>query len=313
MTEETDKEILYLKNVKKKLTLFFPEDAYSYTDQAVENGLESGDFLAKPLAILPFVQTALLDDKVLEVETDGMSRTYFSRLYDDIPDLEEVAEDENGEPIFQEPEYSAGDYLKLLSHLICLPVEPGMGNLQIRNSQRITLRLFTSTTAIELGTFFQDLATVRGLPVLRLAFPVIGRQVRGTRAFRAKVTLTMNFTLFIKGKEQRPDIQTTPIDISANGMSFEIKKEEMSLFKENDICSIQFIMNGQPLAKVNGTVRHLSKIRAKKGIQYNCGVQFDLPTRALATTIETMVATVQRAHLQELSEKSEESGISLVK
>lgn len=188
-----------------------------------------------------------------------------------------------------------------------------MGNLQVRNSQRVTLRLFTSTTAIELGTFFQGLATVRGLPVLRLAFPVIGRQVRGTRAFRAKVTLKMDLTLFIKGKEQRPDIHTNPIDISANGMSFEIQKKEQELFTEGDTCSIKFIVNGDALTKVNGTIRHTSKIRAKKGIQYNCGVQFDLPTRALAATVETLVATVQRAHLQELSDKSEESGIALIK
>ena len=188
-----------------------------------------------------------------------------------------------------------------------------MGNLQVRNSQRITLRLFTSTTAIELGTFFQNLATVRGLPVLRLAFPVIGRQVRGTRAFRAKVTLKMDLTLFIKGKEQRPDIQTHPIDISVNGMSFEIQKKEQGLFKENDICSIKFILNGETVTKVNGKICHTSKIRAQKGIQYNCGVQFDLPTRALAATVETLVATVQRAHLQELSDKSEESGITLIK
>lgn len=313
MTKETDTQVLFLQNVKKKLSLFFPEDAYAFTNQSVEEGLESGDILAKPDKILSFVQTALLDDKILEVEVDGLTRIYFSRLYDDPPDLEVVGEDDDGAPILQEPEYTAGDYLKLMDHLICLPVEPGMGNLQVRNSQRMTLRLFTSTTAIELGTSFQDLVTVRGLPVLRLAFPVIGRQVRGTRMFRAKVTLKMDFTLFIKGKKERPDIQTNPIDISANGMSFEIQKKEMALFKENDICSIKFILNGEAVTKVNGKIRHTSKIRKKIGIQYRCGVQFDLSTRSLAATIETLVATVQRAHLQELADKSEESGITLVR
>jgi hypothetical protein len=95
-------------------------------------------------------------------------------------------------------------------------------------------------------------------------------------------------------------------------MSFEIQKEEQKLFKEDEICSIQFVLNGEKLAKVNGTVRHVSKIREKKGIQYRCGVQFDIPTRSLAATIETLVATVQRVHLQELSDLSEESGINLV-
>jgi len=311
MATEEDPKVLLRENVQKKLSLFFPEDSYSFTNQAVDDGLETGDFMVKPSAVLPFLQTALLDDKIIEVEMDGMTRVYFSRIYDEVPELEEI-EDEDGEISLEEPEYTTGDYLKLMNHIICLPLEPGMGNLAIRNSQKVVLRLFTSSMAIELGTFFQDLATVRGLPILRLSFPIVGRKVKGPRAFRAKVTLEMDLELFIKGKKKRPDIETHPIDISNNGMSFEVKKEEQKLFKEDEICAIQFILNGEPLAKVNGTIRHISKIREKQGIQYNCGVQFDLPTRSLAATIETLVATVQRVHLQELSDLSEESGITLV-
>ena len=310
MAKQEDPKVLLRQNVQKKLSLFFPEDSYSFTNQAVDDGLESGNFMVKPSTILPFLQTALLDNKIVEVEMDGMTRVYFTRLYDEVPELEEVEID--GEVILQEPEYSEGDYLKLMNHLITLPLEPGMGNVTIRNSQRVMIRLFTSSMAIELGTFFQDLAVVRGLPVLRLGFPIIGRKITGNRAYRAKVTLEMDFALFIKGKRKRPDIETHPIDISINGMSFEIKKEEQKLFKEDEVCSIQFILNGEALTKVNGKVQHVSKVREKTGIQYRCGVQFDFPTRSLAATIETLVATVQRVHLQELSNMSEESGIDLV-
>lgn len=311
MAKEEDPRILLRQNVQKKLSLFFPEDNYSFTNQAVEDGLDSGDFIVNSMDILPFLQTALLDDKILEVEMDGMTRVYFSRLYDELPELEEI-ELEDGEASLEEPEYVAGDYLKLMNHVVCLPLEPGMGNVAIRNSQKVVLRLFTSSMAVELGTFFQDLAVVRGLPVLRLSFPIVGRKVKGTRVFRAKVTLEMDFELFIKGKRKRPDIKTHAIDICNDGMSFEIQKEEQDLFREDEICSIQFILNGKPLTKINGTVRHKSKIREKTGIQYRIGVQFDLPTRSLAATIETLVATVQRAHLQELSDLSEESGIDLI-
>lgn len=311
MTSGKNPQIALREDVQKKLVLFFPEDSYSFTNQAVEDGLESGTFMVKPATVLPYLQTALLDDKIIEVEMDGLTRVYFSRIYDKVPELEKI-EDESGEVELIEPEYTTGDYLKLMSHIICLPLEPGMGNLAIRNTHIVVLRLFTSSMAIELGTFFQDLVTVRGLPVLRLAFPVIGRQVKGSRAFRAKVTVDMDFELFIKGKKKRPDIKTHPIDISYNGMSFEITKEEQKLFKEDEICAIQLILNGEALAKVNGTIRHISKIREKNGIQYCCGVQFDLPTRSIAATIETLVATVQRVHLQKLSDLSEESGITLV-
>lgn len=310
--DKEEKRELLLHNIQKKLSLFFPEDAYSFTRQSVEDGVESGQFMTKPAQILPYVQTALFDNKILEVELDGMTRVYFSRINDDIPDLEEVA-DEDGELQLQEPDYNTGDYLKLMNHVICLPLEPGMGNLHIRNSQKVLLRFFTSTSAIELGTFFQDLAIVREIPVLRLSFPLIGRQVIGARAFRAKVPRAMLFTIVVKGKRRkRSDIRTYPIDISSADMSFEVQKEEQPSFRQDEICNIRFFLEGEMHLKVNGTIRHISKVRNKKGIQYAIGVQFDLSTRSLAANIETIVATVQRAHLKELSDKSEESGIQLV-
>ncbi|AGF76746.1 PilZ domain-containing protein [Desulfocapsa sulfexigens DSM 10523] len=313
MTADEEKRELQLLNIKKKLSLYFPEDSYSFTKQAIEDGIASGEFMTTVADILPYVQTALFDNKILEVEIDGTTRIYFSRIHDDTPDPEEVV-NELGEVELQQLDYVAGDYLKLLNHIICLPLEPGMGNLHIRNSQRVMIRFFTTTSAIELGTFFQDLALVQDLPVLRLSFPVIGRQVQGARAFRAKVPASMGFTLLVKGKKKhRPDIKTVPIDISSEGLSFEVQKEEQLLFREDEICNIRFFLLGDMHVKVNATIRHISKIRNKKGIQYCCGVQFDLSTRSLAASIEAFVATVQRAHLKELSEKSEESGITLIR
>ncbi len=301
----------FLEGVKRKLATFFPEDAYSFTRQAVEDGLERGDFMVKASDILPYLQTALLDDKVLEVELDGLTRVYFSKVYDDIPDL--IEEEIDGEVIIEEPDYSPGDYLQLMSHVVLLPLEPGMGNLAMRGSQRVMIRLFTTSSAIELGMFFQDMALVRDLPVLRLGFPVIARQVRGTRAFRAKVPADLDFSLFVKGKrKRRKDMETRAVDISAQGMAFTISKTEQKSFKEDENINVQLIIDGKMVAKVNCTVRHISKIRSKESIDYNCGVQFDLRTRSIAAAIETIVATVQRAHLKELSDLSEESGLELI-
>ena len=63
---------------------------------------------------------------------------------------------------------------------------------------------------------------------------------------------------------------------------------------------------------LDGTVRHLSKVRKKGGIEYVCGVEFDLATRTLAAVVESLVASVQRAHLKDLAEKSDASGINLI-
>jgi hypothetical protein len=63
---------------------------------------------------------------------------------------------------------------------------------------------------------------------------------------------------------------------------------------------------------LNGTVKQLSKVRKKAGIEYICWMEFDLATRTLATVIESTVASVQRAHLKDLAEKSDASGIHLI-
>lgn len=51
--------------------------------------LEAGDIFYKPIDILPFLQTALMDEKILEVVINGMENVYFNRLHDHLPPLEE--------------------------------------------------------------------------------------------------------------------------------------------------------------------------------------------------------------------------------
>ncbi len=302
--EESTNDII--ERTQKRLEFFFKDQVFS-TD-FVEEGLDSGDIFVKPSEILPFLQTALLDDKVIEVEMDGMTRVYFSRIHDNPVFVEE--EDENGNhPVH--PDYSPGDYLQSLSHVIALPIEPGIGNLHIRHSKSIVLRQFMSSYAVELGCFFQDMETIADLPVLRLGFPVIGRIIRGAREYRAKVPIKHNLQIMIIGKRKQSTMTTRVVDISASGCSFSIKKEEQSLFSPDEVRTFEFIHEGMLIVRLTGKIRHVSKIRGKSGTEFICGLQFDLVTRASAAQVEGIVATVQRAHLKELSDLSEESGLSL--
>jgi hypothetical protein len=305
--EDDEKHPLF-ESVQKKLSVFFPDMVY--TRESVEESLQTGDIFYKSIDILPYLQTALFDEKIVEVELDGMSRVYFSRVHDDLPDL--VPTEVDGETVLMEPKYHQGDYLRRMTHIISLPVEPGIGNLNIRNTQKILLRIFTTTYAVELGTFFQDLAVVRELPVLRFSFPVIGRLVRGAREFRAKVPVEMDMRVLVVGKRKQDSVTTRIVDISVNGMSFSIKKHQQEFFRLDEVRTFEFIINGMMSARLNGTIRHVSKIRGKKGTEYICGVKFDLITRAVAAKIESIVATVQRAHLKELSDKSMASGLDLI-
>lgn len=304
-TEESPTDII--ERTQKRLELFFKDQVFS--PEFVAEGLESSDIFTKPSVILPFVQTALLDEKVIEVEMDGMTRIYFSRVYDN-PVFIENEEDKNAEPIIS-PDYKPGDYLQNLSYVIILPIEPGIGNLHIRHSKSIVLRQFMTSYAVELGCFFQEMATVGNLPVLRLGFPVIGRIVRGAREYRAKVPVKHNLQIMIIGKRKQATMTTKVVDISAKGCSFSIKKEEQSLFAPDEVRTFEFIHEGMLIVRLTGKIRHVSKIRGKKGTEFICGLQFDLVTRAVAAQVEGIVATVQRAHLKELSDLSEESGLSL--
>lgn len=296
------------RRIVDRLNLYFIDQMY--TMDMLEEELDAGDVFYKPADILPFLQTALMDEKFVEVEMNGITQVYFTKVSDDPPEPTDIQGEEETEP---EEEYAMGDYLKEMSHLVILPLEPGMGNYSIRYSNRVLLRFFTTAYGVELGTFYQEQDLVGETPVLRLDYPVIGRIVRGSREFRAKVPEKMDIKLMIIGKKKQKTITTRLINISVSGFAFSIKKEQQDDFVVDEVRTMELIINGVMELRVNGNVRHVSKIRGRRGTEYLCGVQADLVTRALAARLEEIVAAVQRAHLRELAKLSDETGINLVK
>ena len=297
-----------LLDLQKRLKLFFPEEYY--TSDTLQDAVQKGDVIYQPEQILPFLQSALLDEKIIEVELDGLTRVYFSRLYDDFPPLEES--EMEGEEVLDEPDYTPAEYLKDMDYMNSLPLEPALGNMIVRKSHKVLLRIFTSSYAVELGSTFQRTAEVRDVPVLRFNWPEIGRIVRGARSFRAKVPAAMSLTLVIIEREKPLPSVFEVADVSAKGMGFRLSKEQLQLVAEGETIRIEISLESDPLVSLEANVRHITKMRGKKGIEYICGLQFDLENRIIAGKVESIVATVQRAHLKELSELSEESGLNLI-
>jgi hypothetical protein len=294
-----------IDDIEKQLHLFFP--GHSFTTPAIEAGLKKGHILIEKGKILPFLQTALFDDKVLEVELDGKGLVYFSRLKDDYSDF---IEDEE-EPASTD-EYNQGDYLTALSHIVTLPLEPGLGSLHLRHSLFIVLRMFTRDFAVEMATTFEELTKVGDLPVLRLSFPSLARIIRNARQFRAKVPESLDFVVSIEFAEDLPELETTAIDISIKGMAFSVSKDEQKMFLPGAKHALKLYINDELLVRITGTVKHLSRVRKRAGIEYICGMEFDLTTQTLAAVVESIVASVQRAHLKDLAEKSDTCGINLI-
>lgn len=296
------------ESVHQQLKHYFPGE--TFREDLIEAGIEEGDILVTKDKILPYLQSSLLDEKVLEVELDGMPRIYFSRVEDDPPDM--IEEEIDGAINLVEPEYTPGDYLKNGLHLHILPLEPGLGNLHLRHSRFIVLRVFTASYAVEICTSYIEMTKVRDIPILKVTFPTLARIVRSSREFRAKVPDEMDLVVNVGMEDNLDDLNTGIVNISVRGLSFSVTKKEQQLFSEDNIHPIKIYLNDELLIQVEGTIRHLSKLRKNDGIEYICGVQLDLATKTIASVIESIVATVQRAHLKEIADKSDATGLDLI-
>ncbi len=297
-----------IDDIISKLHLFFPGQLFSA--KTVEEDLASGVLLTDKESILPYLQTALLDEKVLEVQLDGMPMVYFSRLKDGIPVPLEADMDDN--TYLTQYKTEEGEYIATMNNIVALPLEPGLGNLHLRYSSRIIIRMFTSTFAVEMATTFEELAKVQNIPVLCLTFPELARIIHNAREFRATVPESLNFVSSLAIDDEEPEINTRPVNISIRGLSFSVKKKEQKLFKVNTLYSLKLFVEDELLIRIDGTVRYLARIRKRSGIEYICGIEFDFQTKTQTAVIESIVAMVQRAHLKELAGKSDATGINLI-
>lgn len=293
------------EEIQKQLKHYFPRTIMSLN--AVSEALVDGDVLVKPDEILRYLQSALLDDKTLEVEHDGLATTYFTRMIDDAPPEPEL---EEGEEQPEQEEYNEGDFLLKQTHVLTLPVEPGIGNMRLKKSKTIVLRMSTSSFDVEFGTNFESQVNAGGIAVLRMAFPPIARLVHITRENRSKVIDGMAFKAVIELNGE--EVSVRPVNISISGMSLSLDKHHQRLIKESDVLPLTLSIDDEEVASLATTVRHLARIRKNTGVEYLCGVDFDMGSRASARAIESTVAAVQRAHLKELADKSDASGIKLV-
>jgi c-di-GMP-binding flagellar brake protein YcgR len=294
--------------LKKALNCFFPGTTYS--DEKIAGDLADGTLVfGNDEAILPFLQTALIDEQILEVELDGVPTVYFSRLKDELP--EPIVEEIDGETIITEPLYEEGEYLVEMDRLITLPLEPGMGNLYLRQSQSIVLRMFTSKYGVEFGTTFADAVKVRQIPVLRLAYPTIMRKVHNLRQFRAKPPEHLDFIGSIELDEDTL-LNSAAVNISFNGIGLAVHKAEQKLLQLGSRYRLKLYMEDELLVVLEAIVRHLGKVRKRTAIEYLCGLEFNLESKTNASAIESIVARVQREHLKELARKAEAGGFDFI-
>ncbi len=293
------------ETILKSANLFFPGDGFR--PETLDTAIDNGDIIVDPGKIVNLLQSALHDEAIIEVQFDDLTRVFFCRVLDHPPELEEIESD--GVVMLVEPEYTKAEYLSGQDHVVITPVEPSIGNFLICSVNRVLLRLLGSRCAFEFGCFFNQKIRVRGMPILQCSFPLIARQVKGARAYRAKIPREMELLLHVERQGKRENFSSCPIDISVEGMLLVDPFGKYSDLKEEEKIWMELYWPKDRSLRVNARVIHVSQLRDKSGIQYCCGIQFDLATRALARDIEQLVAGVQRRRLRELSDISDEFGV----
>lgn len=309
------------EDIFNTLQQFYPGE--TFPEPEIRQAVAAGEIIDDPQKILPFLLTCLVDEKVLEVEVDGVPKIYFSRLQDhppeEVPEKEE--EDETEEPpadVVQEkledemPVYTEGDYLSDLDHLLILPLEPGMGNLFLRQSHTVVMRMFTRSLAVEMCSHFKELTKVGNLPVIRLNYPVILRKIRNRREYRAKVIDGLDCIASVEIDEELDPLNFTIADISVSGIALSMTRKEHKLFQEGNNLPIKLYIDDELRVAVDTTIRRLKKLRKRQRVEYICGLEYQEPSKYTAAALESIVAEVQRAHLKELADKANAGGFDAI-
>ena len=310
----TDECRMYTMSISKdeilrQLNLYFPQEKYRESD--VDQGMEDGVFITDATSLANKLKGTMHDESIVEVELDGLTRVFFCRVLDHPPEPE--PEDRDAPRDADAPAYEKGSYLNGRDHVIVTPLEPSIGNFLIcpapQVKTRVLLRIIASRQAYEFGCYFAAKVNVGGMPVLQLTFPVVARTVENAREFRAKIPASMPFEVAVEMRGGKKKFSTVPIDISPSGMFLVDPMGRGTDLQPDESVFLEMQVPGYKAVAVEANIRHVTKLRNAKGIQYCFGVQFDLATRALASAIEGMVALVQRTHLRELAEIADQFGI----
>lgn len=289
----------------KTLKSFFPLDRH--TDEGVIEGITSGELIVSQPAIANYLQGALHDESLLEVELANLRRIFFARVLDHPPEEEDADDDD----LFDDMPYSKGEYLDDGECVILTPLEPSEGNYLINESQRVLLRVLTAQAGIEFCCYFEEKTRIGAMPVLKLSFPEVARQVEGAREYRVKVPRELDLQLIVNKKKSSLSFTTRPMDMSVSGMCLYDPGGKNSALKADDRLSIDIIEDDTLLITVDAVVRHVTRLRDASGLQYVFGVLLNLESRTVSTEVEKLVASIQRARLRALVEIEDEYGLNL--
>ena len=297
-------------NQKLYKDFFFHKEIISQTENAFDE--DEIQVLSGKENITPYLQTALLEEHLIEVDIAHLTRDFFTLITDeDAEALDQRLESENSG---MSSSLEFGDYLKESDFFLTSPLSPGMGNVSIRHYKTAVLKYYTGTQAVELGCTLREVQSATKKSCLVFNFPKIGRVIKGFRSFRVKVLSSVDAKVSILGDDGCPSFTHCQLeDLSVSGVGFLIPEEKPAL-DIGQVVRVRVDIEGCGEFSINGLIRRLVPVRNGQGMNTICGLQFDLETGAMAKTVELMVTAVQRLHLRELADKmSGMSGVRIIR
>jgi hypothetical protein len=294
--------------ILKQLQIFFP--LLKYTSENIHRYIESDELDISEKSLANTLKGALLNESIVEVKLHDLEQVFFCRILDNpFPDAEPDSHDDLDLKITN---HETGSYLDDYDSLIITPLEPSMGNYLIsahkQSKTPVLLRIISSGNAIELGCFFEQRASIGDMPVLKITFPIVAKKTLSAREFRVKVPREMKFKVTVERPKKKP-ITTTPLNISLNGMSLIDPMGRRTNFQmgQKVVCDLQ-VVNEDPIL-VEASIIHVTNLRDSIGIQHCFGLKFNFTRPAVRSSIEKIVALVQRKHLRELADIEEQFGV----
>ncbi|BHH82253.1 PilZ domain-containing protein [Desulforhopalus sp. 52FAK] len=291
-----------------QLQTFFP--LIKYTSENIHQYVESDELDISEKSLANTLKGALLNESIVEVKLPDFEQVFFCRILDNpFPD---AGPESMGDQDLNETNHETGSYLDNHNSLIITPLEPSMGNFLIsahpNREVPVLLRIISSGEAVEIGCFFEQRTSLGDMPVLKLSFPLVARKTSSAREFRVKVPKGMNFKVTVE-RPKKKTITTTPLNISINGMSLIDPMGRQTDFQTGQkiLCDLQ-IPSEEPVL-VEASIIHVTNLRNSTGIQHCFGLKFNFRVPAVKSSIEKIVALVQRKHLRELSDIEEQFGV----
>ncbi|MEG3637789.1 PilZ domain-containing protein [Magnetococcus sp. PR-3] len=274
---------------------------------------EPSEYIDQPKKIVALIKQALLAEEHVEVRINDQPRAFFTQFLDHEPpsaNADPVEEDmqEEGEGEDEGP-YEELSYLDKQDRLLIAPVEPAVGNGQVRASRTLSLLFFDNRKSFTADVTFKQVVQQQDGPVFELSFPERLGVRRMRRHFRSRVEYGVRTNVTVSPEKGRKVSKVELINLSMGGLAWSNAKL-INEYEPGTRLKFNLEVDRLPSIEVWGSVRNqgMEKVPRRGGKSISqpvVGIAFELEDNLLVKRVEEAATFVQREYLSRLKMKRE--------